>query len=119
MGGGTGGGFKGTKGSSINISDKNMHQIGKHFNKHGRDMGYSSKAEYNNAAREFVNSYQNHPDAKIYEGKWNGGGIYNNRIQRIVTYDNKTAIINPNTGQIIDFYTGTDRKGIIGLKRIR
>ena len=43
MGGGINGGFKGTKGGSIEISDKKMYQVGDHFNKHGREMGYSSK----------------------------------------------------------------------------
>ncbi|GHU74115.1 hypothetical protein FACS1894188_01400 [Clostridia bacterium] len=116
---GESGGFKGTKGSSITISDKKMYQDGNHFNKHGRNMGYSDKKSYDAAAKEFVKKYQDDPNASIYEGIWNGKGTLNGHRQRIVTYGGKTAIIDPNTGQVIDFYQGTDYRGIINIKKLR
>lgn len=86
MGGGGGSGlFSGTKGGSIKISDKKMHQDGKHYNKHGRNMGYSSAKEYDFAAKTFASKYQNHPDAKVYDGIWNGKGSFNGQLQRIIT----------------------------------
>ena len=118
-GGGGGGGFRGTKGSSIRISDKKIYQDGKHFNKHGRDMGYKSIKAYDSAAKEFAEKHQNHPDAKVYEGKWNGTGSQHREIQRIITYEGKTVIVNKDSGQVIDFYRGEAYRGIIELERIR
>ena len=120
MGGGGGGGaFRGTKGASIQISDATMYQDGKHFNKHGRDMGYASKKEYDAAAKEFARANLKNPDAQIYEGKWNGGGNQHLEEQIAIMYDGKTVIINKQTGQIIDFYEGNECRGLIELKRIR
>ena len=111
--------FSGTKGGSIKISDKKMHQDGEHYNKHGRNMGYSSAREYDFAAKTFASKYQNHPDAKVYDGIWNGKGSFNGQLQRIITYKEKTVIINPKTGQVIDFYFGNEYRGFITLKKIR
>ena len=120
MGGGGGSGkFKGTRGGIFKISGSKMYQDGKHYNKHGREMGYSSKNEYNNAAKNFAIKYQNHPDAKIYEGVWNGKGVFHEQVQRIITYGNMTVIIDPKTGQIIDFYYGDEYRGFIDLQRLR
>ena len=33
-------------GKSIEISEQKMYQVGEHFNKHGREMGYLGKKEY-------------------------------------------------------------------------
>ena len=96
-----------------------MYQIGDHFGKHGRSMGYYSKKEYDNAARTFVEKYQDHPDAQIYRGIWNGRGDFNGEWQRVITYDGKTAILHESTGQIVDFYVGTEYRGLIQLIKIR
>ena len=55
---------------------KKMHQDGKHYNKHGRTMGYASKKEYDQAAKEFAIANMDNQEAKIYRGKWNGNGGY-------------------------------------------
>ena len=112
---------KGSKGSgdnSIKISDKNMYQLGDHFNKHGRDMGYKSKKEYNQAAREFAEVYKDNPNSEIFEGKQTGrtGAEYD---QIIIRYEGKQVIIGKNSGQIIDFYEGTDLRGFINIKKVR
>lgn len=54
--------------SQIQISTKEMHQCGNHFNKHGRGMGFTSKKEYDRAAREFAETHQVNPKAKMVEG---------------------------------------------------
>lgn len=113
------GGFGRTRGSSIKISDKKMHQEGKHFNKHGRGMDYGSKKAYDAAAKEFARKYQDHPDARVYEGKWNGSGKLGGNRQRAITFDGKTVIIDKNTGQIVDYYIGEEYRGLIDLERIR
>lgn len=33
-------------GNKLEVSSKKMHQLGKHFKKHGRKMGYKGKKEY-------------------------------------------------------------------------
>lgn len=38
----------------IEISDQKMYQVGEHFNKHGWEMGYLGKKEYEQAARNFL-----------------------------------------------------------------
>lgn len=68
--------------NKINISDKEIHQVGKHLNKHGRDMGYSSKQEYHNAAKDFANKHQTNPQAKISEGYLNNAS---RDVQRAIT----------------------------------
>lgn len=120
MGGGGGKGwFGGTKGASVQISDKRMHQDGKHFRKHGRTMGYPDKKSYDAAAKEFARKYQEHPDAKVFEGKWGGSGKFAHKPQRVITYEGKTVIIEPKTGQIVDFYIGNEYRGLYDLTPVR
>ncbi len=111
--------FKGTKGCNISISRQRMYQDGKHFNKRGREMGYTSKKEYSDDALDFANKNIHNPNAQIYEEIWNGKGNQNGQTQIVITYDNKTVIINKNSGQVIDFYEGTDYRGLIDLHKIR
>ena len=111
--------FKGTKGCNISISRQRMYQDGKHFNKRGREMGYTSKKEYSDDALDFANKNIHNPNAQIYEGIWNGKGNQNGQTQIVITYDNKTVIINKNSGQVIDFYEGADYRGLIDLHKIR
>ncbi|MBV6714144.1 HINT domain-containing protein [Paenibacillus chitinolyticus] len=102
-----------TKGPcSIDISDSKMYQLGDHFNKHGRGMGYASKKDYDAAAKEFANTHQSNPNAKILEGTWNGPGTLNGTRQRAIIYDGKTVVIDVKSGQVIDYFTGTQYKGI-------
>lgn len=71
-----------------------MHQPGKHFNKHGRGMGYGSKAEYQKAAVDFAKSNRANPQAKIFEGTWRTRGDVTKDVQQIIiNTDNKTVII--------------------------
>lgn len=46
------------------------YQLGKHFNKHGKDLRYKSKAKYNQATREFEEVYKYNPNSEIFEGKF-------------------------------------------------
>lgn len=90
-----------------------------HFNKHSRAMGFRDKKSYNRAAQDFAKKYQDHPDAKVYEGKWSARGKFQKETQRVITHNGKTVIVDPTTGQIIDFYEGTDFRGLNDLKPIR
>ncbi len=45
----------------IPISEKATYQLGPHFNKHGRLMGFKSKKEYNVAAKDFAKIHQSNP----------------------------------------------------------
>lgn len=93
-----------------------MYQQGQHFNKHGRDMGYAGKKEYEKAARNFFK--QNKDVAEIYEAKWNSSrGNQGSEVQIIVRHEGKQLIINKESGQIIDFYEGTSLDGFIRLER--
>lgn len=111
--------FELPKDIDIFISKQKMYQDGKHFNKHGRNMGYTNKKEYNEAAINFAEENKSNPNAQVYEGLWNGKGNQNRDVQIIITYDNKSVIINKNSGQIIDFYEGTDFRGLIDLHKVR
>ena len=103
-------------GESINVSDKKMHQLGEHFNKHGRDMGYLSKKEYDAAAREFF--YKNKNSCEIYRGVYNSShGERKGDIQLILRQDGFQLIIDEKTGQIIDFYEGESLSAFINLER--
>ena len=105
-------------GDSMDISDQKMYQQGQHYNKHGRDMGYSGKKEYEQAARDFF--AQNKDTAEIYEGIWNSShGGQSGQTQIIVRQDGKQLIINKETGQIIDFYEGTSLDGFINIERVQ
>jgi len=103
---------------TVPISNQKMHQLGKHFNKHGRGMGYASKNEYDAAAKLFAKDMQLDPNSVIYEGNWNGSGN-TGQLQRAITNGGQTVIINPATGQIIDFYVGNAYGGLINLIRIK
>lgn len=95
-----------------------MYQVGDHFNKHGREMGYTSKKEYEQAARDFFET--NKDNCEIYEGIFNSAhGNQNNQVQYIFRCDGKQLIINKQTGQIIDFYEGTGLDSFINVERIQ
>lgn len=81
-------------------------------------MGYKSKTEYDAAAKEFANLYQNNPSANIYEGIWNGHGQLNGTIQRIINFNNQTVIMDKAAGQIIDFYVGSEFGGLIKITEV-
>jgi hypothetical protein len=101
------------------LKDKEMHQLGKHFNKHGRGMGYSSKKEYQKAALEFVEKCKNNPATIIKEGKWNMP-IKEERLRQQIALclENKTVILDKLTGQIMSFYEGTEVRGLIHVIEI-
>lgn len=102
----------------MDISKEKMYQQGQHYNKHGRDMGYSSKAEYEKAAREFFE--QNRNTSEIYEGVWNSSrGSQSGQRQIIMRQDGKQLIINKESGQIIDFYEGTSLDGFVNIERMQ
>ncbi len=109
----------GRNSNKLNIkiqSNKEIYQLGKHFNKHGRAMGYASKSEYNSAALKFAETYSKNPLAKIVEGTWNGtGDMTRNARQIAITFENRTVIIDKMTGQLIDFYEGEELRGLIKL----
>ena len=96
-----------------------MWQVGDHYNKHGRGMGYSSKIEYDAAAKKFATEMQTHPDTKIFEGQWNGRGQLNGTTQRAIINNGKTVIIDSNSGKIIDFFEGTDISEIINQTQLK
>ena len=105
-------------GKSIEISDQRMYQLGDHFNKHGREMGYTSKQEYEQAARDFFEA--NRESCEIYEGIFNSAhGNQNTQAQYILRCDGKQLIINKQTGQIIDFYEGIGLDSFINVERIQ
>ena len=110
---------KTTYGDSINISSEKMYQQGQHYNKHGRSMGYNSKAEYDAAAKEFVNMYKGDSKSEIFEGVWNGKGQLNGTTQIVIRNGGKQVIIDKSTGQIIDFYQGTELKGLINVRQVQ
>ncbi|MDF2549301.1 MAG: hypothetical protein K0S07_368 [Chlamydiales bacterium] len=108
--------------SSIPILDKKIHQIGDHFNKHGRDMGYSSKKEYSADAIAFAKQYQNHPEAEILEGKLNQRDPLKPPVyQRVISYGGRSAVISTETGQLINFYQddGSGHKALVEHKIVR
>ncbi len=105
-------------GKSVVVSEEKMYQQGKHYNKHGRDMGYSSKKEYEQGARDFLE--KNRDVAEIYEGTWNDSrGSQAGQRQIIIRHDGKQLIINKETNQIIDYYEGTDLGGFKDLERVQ
>lgn len=70
-------------------------------------MGYKSKKEYRKAAHKFLSDNQSNEAAVITDGIWTGKGTNNGRLQRAIQVDNKTAIFDVESGDIIDFYDGT------------
>ncbi len=99
-------------------SEKEMHQLGKHFNKHGREMGHASKKEYQKAAVEFAKKYKTHSNSKIMQGTWNGKGAYTDVKQIAISFEERTVILDKQTGQLIDFYKGTELRGLKELIQI-
>ncbi|MDT0124683.1 RHS repeat-associated core domain-containing protein [Paenibacillus sp. RRE4] len=97
---------------AVNVSESKMYQLGDHFNKHGRGMGYESKKAYDTAAKEFATKNQSNSKSSIVEGTWNGSGSLNGTTQRAITYDGRTVILDTKTGQVIDFFIGIEYKGI-------
>ena len=64
--------------------------------------------------------------ATIRHGIWDGKGQLRGSLQRTITYDNKTVIINIDPsldnvefGQLIDYYVGDDLKGFKELITIQ
>lgn len=105
-------------GKSIEISEQKMYQVGEHFNKHGREMGYLGKKEYEQAARSFFE--QNKSSCEIYEGIFNNSrGNQSGQVQYILRQDGKQLIINKESGQIIDFYNGTSLDAFINVERLQ
>ncbi len=100
-------------------ANKKMHQVGDHFNKHGRSMGYSSKKEYGDAALRFAQDNSKNPKAQIFEGELNYGGNRTGDIQIAISHENRTVIVDKITGQLIDFYEGTEMRGLINLLKIQ
>ena len=73
----------GKYGKTINISEQKMYQQGQHYNKHGKDMGYSGKKAYEAGAREFINTNKN--SGEIFEGTWNSSrGGQSGQVQIII-----------------------------------
>jgi len=93
--------------------------LGKHFNKHGRQMGFASKKEYGNAAFKFAQQNIKNLQSKIFEGYWNGKGMVGKEKQIAIVFDNKTAILDKVTGQLIDFYEGSELRGLINIVKIQ
>jgi len=117
----SGNGGKATK-NNVDIkidAEKKMHQVGDHFNKHGREMGYTSKKEYGDAALKFAQENSKNPKAEIFEGKWNTRGTRINDKQIGITFENRTVIIDKRTGQLLDFYQGSEMRGLIELIKIQ
>ena len=95
-----------------------MYQQGDHFNKHGRDMGYTGKKDYEAGARKFIEDNRNTAD--IFEGVWNSSrGGQSGQTQIIIRSEGRQAIINKSTGQIIDFYEGTSLDGFINIGQVQ
>lgn len=81
-------------------------------------MGFSSKKEYEQAARDFFEQYRD--VAEIYEGTFNNAHGKNvDKIQTILRYGDKQLIISKESGQLIDFYEGTSLKSFINVERIQ
>ena len=57
--------------------------------------------------------------AKIFDGVWNGKGKLNDTFQRAIIYKGKTVILDKNTGQVIDFYEGSELRGLIKLVEVK
>ena len=105
-------------GSQIKVSGQKMYQQGDHFNKHGRDMGYTGKKDYEAGARKFIEDNRNTAD--IFEGVWNSSrGGQSGQTQIIIRSEGRQAIINKSTGQIIDFYEGTSLDGFINIGQVQ
>ena len=66
----------------------------------------------------FINT--NKSNAEIFEGTWNSSrGIQGGEEQIIIRYEGRQAIINKETGHIIDFYEGTSLDGFIDIRQVQ
>lgn len=102
---------------NIELSPKQMYLLGKHFNKHGREMGYHSKKEYDAAARAFVE--RNKDTATMYEGRWtDSSGKESQQRQIIIQAEGCQAVINRKTMQLIDFFDGNSLRGFYDIRSI-
>lgn len=105
----------------IKVSDNDMYQLKKHYIKHGApEMGYEDEVAYNKAAQEFVKENLKNSNAKIevsnFTGSAKGGGDTTKQI--LIKYDNKTAVIDFETGQIIDFFKGYEASGNVNIREV-
>lgn len=81
-------------------------------------MGFSSKKEYEQAARDFFEQYKG--VAEIYEGTFNSAHGNNVGMRQIILrYKDKQLIISKESGQLIDFYEGTSLNSFIDLERVQ
>lgn len=81
-------------------------------------MGFSSKKEYEQAARDFFEQYGD--VAEIYEGTFNnahGGNVDMRQI--ILRHGDKQLIISKESYQLIDFYEGTSLSSFIDVERVQ
>lgn len=76
-----------------------------HYKKWGRGMGYGGKKDYDAAAKEFANIHQTNPKASIIEGNFLGSGKGQNagKLQRAISYEGNTVVLDVNSGQVMDF----------------
>lgn len=81
-------------------------------------MGYASKKEYDMAARVFAEANQLNPKAVVHDGIWGGKGMLAGTAQRAISFEGKTVILDKSTGQVIDFYIGTELRGLIDLVKV-
>jgi len=79
----------------------------------------SALKEYGDAALKFAQENSKNPKAQIFEGKWNGKGMAGKDRQITIIFDNKTAILDKVTGQLIDFYEGSEIRGLINLLKLQ
>ncbi len=105
-------------GNQIEISEQKMYQQGQHYNKHGKEMGFGGKKDYEAGARAFIEENRN--TAEIFEGTWiSSRGNQSGELQIVIRFGGKQVIINKETGQIIDFYEGTSLNGFINIKQVQ
>ena len=102
---------------NIELSPKKMYLLRTHFNKHGREMGYYSKKEYDAAARAFVE--RNKDTATMYEGRWtDSSGKESQQRQIIIQAEGRQAVVNRKTMQLIDFFDGNSLRGFYDIRSI-
>ena len=82
-------------------------------------MGFASKQQYDAAAKAFARKYRNHPRAQVFEGVWGGKGQLAGSSQVAVVYRGRTVILDLRTGQVIDFYLGSELRGLINVRQIK
>ena len=95
-----------------------MYQLGNRYNKHRKNMGFYSKKEYEQAARNFFEQYGDVEE--IYEGTINS--VHGDNVgmrQIILRYGDKQLIISKESSQLIDFYEGISLSSFIDVERIQ